>query len=61
MWYEIKVTKKGEHYLTISDRLVGNVERVTEIRDRLKKAMPEEEGFEISIDLITTTRVTVVN
>lgn len=61
MWYEIKVKKKGEHYLTISDVLVGNVDRVTEIRDRLMVAMPEEEGFEFSIDLITTTRVKVTN
>jgi hypothetical protein len=61
MWYEIRVTKNGEYYLTISDRLVGNVDRVTEIRNRLKSAMPEEEGFEFSIDLITTTRVKVKN
>ena len=49
MWYEINVSKKGEHYFATSERSITTIAKAVEIRDILKKAMPEEEGFIFTI------------
>ena len=49
MWYEINVSKKGEHYFATHERSIGTIAKAVEIRDILKKAMPEEEGFIFTI------------
>jgi hypothetical protein len=61
MWYEINVSKDGKHYFSTHERSIGTIDRAVEIRDRLKKAMPEEEGFRYTITQWKTTGVKVEN
>jgi hypothetical protein len=61
MWYEINVSKDGRHYFATHERSIHSVERAVEIRERLKKSMPEEEGFEYTITQNTRTSVTIKN
>jgi hypothetical protein len=61
MWYEINVSKDGKHYFATHKRSIGTICRAVEIRDRLKKAMPEEEGFKFTITQWQTTGVQIEN
>jgi hypothetical protein len=61
MWYEINVSKDGKHYFATHERSIGTVSKAVEIRDRLKKAMPEEEGFEYTITQRQTIGVKIEN
>jgi hypothetical protein len=49
MWYEINVSKNGKHYFATHERSITTIKEAVEIRDRLKKALPEEEGFKFTI------------
>ena len=49
MWYEINVSKDGKHYFATDERSIPTIKAAVEIRDRLKKALTEEEGFEFTI------------
>ena len=61
MWYEINVSKDGKHYFATHKRSITTVDRAIEIRDRLKQAMPEEEGFEYTITQWQTTGISISN
>ena len=61
MWYEINVSKDGKHYFSTHERSISTLEQAVEIRDRLKKAMPEEEGFEYTIHQCQKTSVEIKN
>jgi hypothetical protein len=61
MWYEINVVKDGMHYFATHRRSITTIDRAVEIRDRLKKAMPEEEGFEYMIIQWNETGIQVEN
>jgi hypothetical protein len=61
MWYEINVVKDGMHYFATNRRSITTIDRAVEIRDRLKKAMPEEEGFEYMIIQWNETGIQVEN
>lgn len=61
MWYEINVSKDGKHYFATNERSIGTIDKAVEIRDRLKKAMPEEEGFKYTITQWQTTGVKIEN
>jgi hypothetical protein len=61
MWYEINVSKDGKHYFATHERSIGTIDRAVEIRDRLKKAMPEEEGFKFTITQWQKTGVQIEN
>lgn len=61
MWYEINVSKGGRHYFATHKRSISTIEKATAIRDRLKLAMPEEEGFRYTITQWQTTGVEVEN
>jgi hypothetical protein len=49
LWYEINVSKEGKHYFDTHERSIGTINEAIEIMDRLKKALPKEEGFEFTI------------
>lgn len=61
MWYEINVSKDGKHYFATHERSITTIDKAVEIRDRLKTAMPEEEGFKYSITQCQTTGVMIQN
>jgi hypothetical protein len=61
MWYEINVSKDGKHYFATHERSITTIDKAVEIRDRLKAAMPEEEGFEYSITQWQKTGVAIQN
>ncbi len=61
MWYEINVSKDGKHYFATHERSITTIDRAVEIRDRLKKAMPEEEGFSYTITQWQKTGLTIKN
>jgi hypothetical protein len=61
MWYEINVSKDGQHYFATHKRSITTISKAVEIRDRLKKAMPEEEGFKYTITQWQTTGVQIEN
>jgi hypothetical protein len=61
MWYEINVGKDGKHYFATHERSITTVSRAVEIRDRLKQAMPEEEGFTFTITQKQTVGVEIKN
>jgi hypothetical protein len=61
MWYEINVSKDGKHYFATHERSITTISLAVEIRDRLKKAMPEEEGFKFTITQKQTIGVEVKN
>jgi hypothetical protein len=61
MWYEINVSKDGKHYFATHERSIGTINEAVEIRDRLKKALPEEEGFEFTITQWQKTGIRVEN
>ncbi len=61
MWYEINVSKDGRHYFATHKRSISTIEKATDIRDRLKLAMPEEEGYAYTITQWQTTGVDVEN
>jgi hypothetical protein len=61
MWYEINVSKDGRHYFATHERSITAVSRAVEIRDRLKQAMPEEEGFTFTITQKQTVGVEIKN
>ena len=61
MWYEINVSKDGKHYFATHERSITTIDRAVEIRDRLKKAMPEEEGFKYTITQWQKTGVKIEN
>ena len=61
MWYEINVSKDGKHYFATHKRSITTISKAVEIRDRLKEAMPEEEGFEIKISQYETTGTEIKN
>jgi len=49
MWYEINVSKDGKHYFATHKRSIDSLKKAVEIRDRLKQAMPESEGYKYTI------------
>jgi hypothetical protein len=57
MWYEINVSKDGKHYFATHERSITTIDRAVEIRDRLRAAMPEEEGFKFTITQWQTSGV----
>jgi hypothetical protein len=61
MWYEINVSKDGQHYFATHERSIMTISKAVEIRDRLRKAMPEEEGFKYTITQWQTTGVQIEN
>jgi len=61
MWYEINVSKDGAHYFATHERSITTISRAIEIRDRLKLAMPEEEGFKFTITQKQTIGVEIKN
>ena len=61
MWYEINVSKDGKHYFATHERSITTINKAVEIRDRLKKAMPEKEGFEYTITQWQKTGVKIEN
>jgi len=61
MWYEINVSKDGQHYFATHERSITTIDRAVEIRDRLKLAMPEEEGFEYTITQWQKTGIKVTS
>ena len=61
MWYEINVSKDGQHYFATDKRSITTIGQAVEIRDRLKAAMPEEEGFEYTITQWQKTGIEVKN
>lgn len=61
MWYEINVSLDGLHYFATHERSITRLADAIEIRDRLRKAMPEEEGFKITITQFQKIGVDVVN
>jgi hypothetical protein len=61
MWYEINVSKDGKHYFATHERSITTISLAVEIRDRLKQAMPEEEGFKFTITQKQTIGVEIKN
>jgi hypothetical protein len=61
MWYEINVSKDGKHYFATHERSISTVAKAIEIRDLLKKAMPEEEGFKYIIHQCQRTSMEIKN
>jgi hypothetical protein len=61
MWYEINVSKDGKHYFSTDKRSITTVARALDVRERLKMAMPEEEGFEYTITQWQTVGVQISN
>jgi hypothetical protein len=61
MWYEINVSKDGKHYFATHERSICTVAKAIEIRERLKKAMPEEEGFKYTINQCQKTSMEIKN
>jgi hypothetical protein len=61
MWYEINVTKNGKHYFATNERSITTIDKAVEIRDLLKRAMPEEEGFSFSITQWQKTGIEIKN
>jgi hypothetical protein len=61
MWYEINISKDGKHYFATHERSITTINKAVEIRDRLKKAMPEKEGFEYTITQWQKTGVKIEN
>lgn len=50
MGYEINVSKNGQHYFATADRSIGHdVKKCNTLYDQLKKAFPEDEGYELSV------------
>lgn len=60
-WYEINISKDGKHYFATHERSITTINKAVEIRDRLKKAMPEKEGFEYTITQWQKTGVKIEN
>ena len=61
MWYEINVSKDGKHYFATDKKSITTLARALDVRDRLKKAMPEEEGFEYTITQWQTNGMVIQN
>lgn len=61
MWYEINVSKDGKHYFATDKRSIHTIKEAVEIRDRLRAAMPEEEGFRYTITQWQKTGVEISN
>jgi len=61
MWYEINVSKNGKHYFATHERSITTIKEAVEIRDRLKKALPEEEGFKFTITQCDTIMIQIEN
>jgi hypothetical protein len=61
MWYEINVSKDGKHYFATHERSITTIGRAVEIRDRLKQAMPESEGYKYTITKYQTTGIQLEN
>ena len=61
MWYEINISKDGKHYFATDKRSITTLARALDIRERLRKAMPEEEGFSYNITQWHTTGVEISN
>ena len=61
MWYEINVSKDGSHYFATHERSINTIDKAVEIRDQLKKAMPEEEGFRFTISQCQKTCMEIRN
>jgi hypothetical protein len=61
MWYEINVSKDGKHYFATDKRSITTLARALDVRERLKKAMPEEEGFMYTITQWQKTGMEIQN
>jgi hypothetical protein len=61
MWYEINVSKDGKHYFATDKRSITTLARALDVRERLKMAMPEEEGFEYTITHWNTVGIQISN
>jgi hypothetical protein len=61
MWYEINVSKDGKHYFATDKKSITTLARALDVRERLKKAMPEEEGFEYTITQWQTNGMVIQN
>ena len=61
MWYEINVSRDGQHYFATDKRSITTLARALDVRELLKKAMPEEEGFEYTITQWNTVGIQISN
>jgi hypothetical protein len=61
MWYEINVSKDGKHYFATDKRSITTLASALDVRERLKKAMPEEEGFRYTITQWQKTGMEIQN
>jgi hypothetical protein len=59
MWYEINVSKDGAHYFATHERSISTLEKAIEIREKLKIAMPESEGYRYTISKRMTVSETI--
>jgi hypothetical protein len=48
MYYEINVSKKGQHYFATAEISITSEKQLEEICKKLKVVFTEEEGFEIT-------------
>lgn len=61
MWYEINVSKDGQHYFATHERSITTIDKAMEIRDRLKQSMSEEEGFKYTITQLQKVGIQISN
>ena len=61
MWYEINVSRNGKHYFATDKKSITTLARALDVRERLKKAMPEEEGFRYTITQWQKTGMEIQN
>lgn len=59
MWYEINVSKDGQHYFATHKRSISSIKKAREIRDKLMIAMPEKEGYRYDITKWSTVGETI--
>lgn len=49
MYYEINVSKNGQHLFATAERSVTNNLKAKEVYNLFKEKFPESEGYEISV------------
>lgn len=49
MYYEINVSKNGQHLFATAERSITAIWKAEEVYNLFKKKFPESEGYEISV------------
>ena len=59
MWFEINISKDGQHYFATSERSITTLQKLEEVTKDFVEKFPEEDGYKIDVTKQQKTGVSI--